>query len=70
MQLGAEAVFVGSGIFKSCDPVERARAMVQAATFYDDPDKLASISMGLGEGMAGLEISELKDSELFAGRGA
>ncbi len=59
MQLGAEAVFVGSGIFKSSDPPKMAAAIVEAATHYRDPDILAKISAGLGRAMAGLETSAL-----------
>ncbi|MCY4037587.1 MAG: pyridoxal 5'-phosphate synthase lyase subunit PdxS [bacterium] len=59
MQLGAEAVFVGSGIFKSADPAPRAKAIVEAATNYRDPHILAKISRGLGEPMVGLEIDGL-----------
>ena len=53
MQLGAEGVFVGSGIFKSGNPAERAAAIVKATTFYDDPDVIAKVSRGLGEAMVG-----------------
>ena len=59
MQLGAEAVFVGSGIFKSSDPAPRAKAIVEAATNYRDPHILAKVSRGLGEPMPGLEIDGL-----------
>ena len=69
MQLGAEAVFVGSGIFKSGDPEERARAIVDAVTFYDNPAKLAEISEGLGEAMDSLDIRTMPESEKMAGRG-
>lgn len=69
MQLGAEAVFVGSGIFKSSDPEARARAIVKAATFYQDPVKLLEASEELGEAMPGLEISKLPESELMQVRG-
>ncbi len=69
MQLGAEAVFVGSGIFKSGDPVERGRAIVDAVTFYDDPMKLAEISEGLGEAMDSLDVRTMPESEKMAGRG-
>jgi pyridoxal 5'-phosphate synthase pdxS subunit len=69
MQLGAEAVFVGSGIFKSSDPEKRAKAIVKAATFYQDPVKLLEASEELGEAMPGLEISKLPDSELMQVRG-
>jgi pyridoxal 5'-phosphate synthase pdxS subunit len=69
MQLGAEAVFVGSGIFKSADPAARAKAIVQAATHYKDPDVLAKISEELGEAMPGLETSKLADKDLLQTRG-
>jgi pyridoxal 5'-phosphate synthase pdxS subunit len=69
MQLGAEGVFVGSGIFKSGDPAKRAEAIVKATTFYDDPDVIAKVSRGLGEAMVGINISSLPESERFAGRG-
>ncbi|MBK5293088.1 MAG: pyridoxal 5'-phosphate synthase lyase subunit PdxS [Acidobacteriia bacterium] len=69
MQLGAEAVFVGSGIFKSDDPEARARAIVKAATYYQDPVKLLEASNELGIGMAGLDISKLPESELMQTRG-
>jgi pyridoxal 5'-phosphate synthase pdxS subunit len=69
MQLGAEAVFVGSGIFKSSDPETRARAIVKAATYYNDPAKLLEASEELGTGMPGLDISKLQESELLQTRG-
>ncbi|MEV0648615.1 pyridoxal 5'-phosphate synthase lyase subunit PdxS [Phytomonospora sp. NPDC050363] len=69
MQLGAEGVFVGSGIFKSGDPVKRAGAIVQATTFHDDPDVIAKVSRGLGEAMVGINVSTLPESEQFAKRG-
>jgi pyridoxal 5'-phosphate synthase pdxS subunit len=69
MQLGAEAVFVGSGIFKSSDPERRAKAIVKAATYYQDPIKLLEASEELGEAMPGLEISKLEASELMQTRG-
>ena len=69
MQLGAEAVFVGSGIFKSADPELRARAIVKAATYYNDPYKLLEASEELGIGMPGLEISKIQESELMQTRG-
>ncbi|PYN31438.1 MAG: pyridoxal 5'-phosphate synthase lyase subunit PdxS [Candidatus Rokuibacteriota bacterium] len=69
MQLGAEAVFVGSGIFKSSDPAKRARAIVQATTHYKDPDVLARVSEALGEAMAGIETSKLADKDLLQTRG-
>ena len=58
MQLGAEGVFVGSGIFKSGNPAERAEAIVKATTFYDDPDVVAKVSRGLGEAMVGINVEE------------
>ena len=69
MQLGAQAVFVGSGIFKSGDPVERGRAIVDAVNFYDDAQKLAEISEGLGEAMDSLDVRTMPESEKMAGRG-
>ena len=69
MQLGAESVFVGSGIFKSSDPAARARAIVQATTHYKDADVLARVSEDLGEAMPGLETSKLAPSELLQTRG-
>jgi pyridoxal 5'-phosphate synthase pdxS subunit len=66
-QLGAEGVFVGSGIFKSADPAKRAAAIVQATTFYDDPDVIAKVSRGLGEAMPG--ISDVPESARLATRG-
>jgi pyridoxal 5'-phosphate synthase pdxS subunit len=69
MQLGAEAVFVGSGIFKSEDPDARARAIVKAATYYRDPVKLLEASEGLGLAMPGLDIAKLQESELLQTRG-
>jgi pyridoxal 5''-phosphate synthase, synthase subunit Pdx1 len=69
MQLGAEGVFVGSGIFKSGDPARRAEAIVKATTFYDDPGVIAKVSRGLGEAMVGINISELPAEQRYAGRG-
>lgn len=69
MQLGVDGVFVGSGIFKSGDPVKRAKAIVEATTFYNDPAKLAKISEDLGEAMVGIEIGTLAPTELLASRG-
>jgi pyridoxal 5'-phosphate synthase pdxS subunit len=69
MQLGAEAVFVGSGIFKSSDPEKRAKAIVKAATYYKDPVKLLEASEDLGDAMPGLDISKLPESELMQTRG-
>jgi pyridoxal 5'-phosphate synthase pdxS subunit len=69
MQLGADGVFVGSGIFKSGDPAKRARAIVQATTMYDDPDVIAKVSRGLGEAMVGINLSELAPEQRLATRG-
>ncbi|MFP4300739.1 MAG: pyridoxal 5'-phosphate synthase lyase subunit PdxS [Spirochaetaceae bacterium] len=69
VQLGAEAVFVGSGVFKSKDPEKRARAIVDAVAYYDDPVKLAAISRGLGEPMSGLNTAAMQAEERLAGRG-
>ena len=69
MQLGAQTVFVGSGIFKSEDPAQRARAIVGAATYYQDPEMLAQISKGLLNPMKGVDIRTLKKEELLAQRG-
>ena len=69
MQLGAEGVFVGSGIFKSGDPAKRAAAIVKAVTFHDDPDVIAKVSRGLGEAMVGINVSALPESERLATRG-
>ncbi len=67
MQLGAEGVFVGSGIFKSGDPAKRARAIVQAVTNYNDPKLLAELSEDLGEAMVGINEQEIE--LLMAARG-
>jgi len=69
MQLGAESVFVGSGIFKSEDPTPRARAIVLAVTYYRDAAKLVEISAELGEPMRGLNIADIPENERLAGRG-
>ncbi|MCC7500055.1 MAG: pyridoxal 5'-phosphate synthase lyase subunit PdxS [Bryobacterales bacterium] len=69
MQLGAEAVFVGSGIFKSSDPEARAKAIVKAATYFNDPAKLLEASEELGLAMPGLDVSKLAESELLQTRG-
>src|SRR5436305_359776 len=69
MQLGAEAVFVGSGIFKSSDPAKRAKAIVQATTHYKDADVLARVSEELGEAMPGIEHSKLAAGDLLQTRG-
>ncbi|HEX8752514.1 MAG TPA: pyridoxal 5'-phosphate synthase lyase subunit PdxS [Solirubrobacterales bacterium] len=71
MQLGAEGNFVGSGIFKSADPERRARAIVEATTHYNDPERVAAASIGLGEAMPGLEIADLAAADaLLQNRGA
>jgi pyridoxal 5'-phosphate synthase pdxS subunit len=69
MQLGAEAVFVGSGIFKSSDPAARAQAIVHAAKNFDNPEKLLEASRLLGEAMPGLDIAKMPESELLQSRG-
>lgn len=68
MQLGADGVFVGSGIFKSSDPERRARAIVGAVTYYNDPQKLAEVSEDLGEPMKGISIEELPEEQLLQTR--
>ena len=69
MQLGAEGVFVGSGIFKSGDPAARAAAIVKATTFYDDPDVIAQVSRGLGEAMVGINVDDVPAPHRLADRG-
>jgi pyridoxal 5'-phosphate synthase pdxS subunit len=69
MQLGAEGVFVGSGIFKSSDPAKRARAIVEATTHFADPERVLHASLGLGEAMTSIESRKLDESELLARRG-
>jgi pyridoxal 5'-phosphate synthase pdxS subunit len=69
MQLGAEGVFVGSGIFKSGNPAQRAEAIVKATTFYDDPDMIAKVSRGLGEAMVGINVDDLPVAHRLAERG-
>src|SRR5438552_2955220 len=69
MQLGVDGVFVGSGIFKSADPLQRAKAIVAATTYFDKPEVLAEVSTGLGEAMRGLEIPAIPKDELLAARG-
>jgi len=69
MQLGADGVFVGSGIFKSSDPAVRAKAIVEATTHYQDPKIIAEVSKNLGEAMAGLDIKQIPTEELLAQRG-
>lgn len=69
MQLGAQAVFVGSGVFKSNNPERRARAIVDAVAYWDDPEKLIEISRGIGEAMTGINVSGMAQEERLAGRG-
>jgi pyridoxal 5'-phosphate synthase pdxS subunit len=69
MALGAETVFVGSGIFLSSDPAQRAKAIVEAVTYWENPKKLAEISTGLGEAMPGLEIADLAPEQRLSERG-
>ena len=69
MQLGADGVFVGSGIFKSGNPAERAAAIVKATTFFDDPDVLAKVSRGLGEAMVGINVADIPVPHRLAERG-
>ncbi|MEY6432848.1 pyridoxal 5'-phosphate synthase lyase subunit PdxS [Thioalkalicoccus limnaeus] len=69
MQLGCDGVFVGSGIFKSGDPARRARAIVQATTYFNDPQRLLEVSMNIGEPMVGIEIPTIPEAERLAQRG-
>jgi len=69
MQLGAEGVFVGSGIFKSGDPAKRAAAIVKATTFHDDPAVIAEVSRGLGEAMVGINVEDVPEPHRLAERG-
>jgi pyridoxal 5'-phosphate synthase pdxS subunit len=69
MQLGAEGVFVGSGIFKSSDPAPRAHAIVQAVTHYNDPQVLVEVSKGLGEPMVGIAVNAMAEEDKLAKRG-
>jgi len=69
MQLGAEGVFVGSGIFKSGNPAQRASAIVKATTFYDDPSVIAEVSRGLGEAMVGINVADIPEPHRLAERG-
>ncbi len=69
MQLGADGVFVGSGIFKSGNPSDRAKAIVQATTFHDDPDVIAKVSRGLGDAMVGINVDEIPQPHRLAERG-
>jgi len=69
MQLGCDGIFVGSGIFKSADPAKRAAAIVQATTYYNEPDQLLKASQNLGEAMPSLRIDDIPETQLMAGRG-
>ena len=69
MRLGADGIFVGSGIFKSEDPAVRAKAIVRATTHYKDPKVVADVSRGLRSAMLGIETSKLPESELLQTRG-
>jgi pyridoxal 5'-phosphate synthase pdxS subunit len=69
MQLGCDGVFVGSGVFKSGDPAQRARAIVEAVTYFEDPQMIAKVSRGLGEAMVGIEIDKIADEERMQERG-
>jgi len=69
MQLGADGVFVGSGIFKSGDPATRARAIVDATTYFNDPDMIAKVSRSLGEAMVGINVADIPQAERLATRG-
>ena len=69
MQLGCDGVFVGSGIFKSSNPQLRARAIVKATAYFNDPQKVLEASMGLGEAMSGIEIAQIPPEQILAGRG-
>jgi len=67
--LGAEAIFVGSGIFKSDDPAGRAKAIVEANTYYDKPEVVARVSEGIGEAMPGLDVAKMDEKDLLQTRG-
>lgn len=69
MQLGADGIFVGSGIFKSSDPARRAKAVVEATTHYEDPEVVARASRGLGEAMRGIAVASIPEKELLSPRG-
>jgi pyridoxal 5'-phosphate synthase pdxS subunit len=70
MQLGCDGIFVGSGVFKSDEPDVRARAIVEATTFYQDPEKIGKVSRNLGEAMVGINIDELPPTEMMQNRGS
>lgn len=69
MQMGADGVFVGSGIFKSGDPAARAKAIVHATTHYNDPAEIARVSRGLGEAMVGINVADVPAPHRLAERG-
>jgi pyridoxal 5'-phosphate synthase pdxS subunit len=69
MQLGSDGVFVGSGVFKSDDPENIGKAIVEAVTHYNDPKIIAEVSKGLGEPMVGIEMSSLKEEQILSTRG-
>ena len=69
MQLGAESIFVGSGIFMSDDPASRAKAIVEAVTYFDDPKKIVQASSNLKNAMKGLDMSEIPEEEKLQNRG-
>jgi pyridoxal 5'-phosphate synthase pdxS subunit len=69
MQLGVDGVFVGSGIFKSGNPAQRAKAIVEAVTHFNNPDVLANVSRGLGEAMVGINVTTMPEAQKIAGRG-
>jgi len=69
MQLGCDGNFVGSGIFKSDDPLGYAKAIVAATTYYDKPEVIADVSAGLGKAMRGLDVASMAPGELLAARG-
>jgi pyridoxal 5'-phosphate synthase pdxS subunit len=69
MQLGCDGIFVGSGIFKSEEPAKRARAIVKATAYFNDPEKVLEASMGLGNAMPGIEMSEIPETQILATRG-
>jgi pyridoxal 5'-phosphate synthase pdxS subunit len=69
MRLGSDGVFVGSGIFKSSNPLRTAKAIVKATTHFEDPQILAEVSAGLGEPMRGIELPSIPPEQLMAARG-
>jgi pyridoxal 5'-phosphate synthase pdxS subunit len=69
MQMGADGVFVGSGVFKSGDPIARGKAIVKAVTFFNDPEILAQVSRGLGEAMVGINVNDIPAPHRLADRG-